>query len=62
VIREGAYADLTVFDADSVGDAATFDDPERLSTGIDQVYVNGVLSWAAGQATGARCGRVLRRR
>lgn len=61
VIREGAYADLTVFDANSVGDAATFSDPERLSTGIEQVYVNGVLSWAEGQPTEARCGRVLRR-
>jgi N-acyl-D-amino-acid deacylase len=61
VLRPGAYADLTVFDPETVGDAATFEDPERPSTGIDQVYVNGVLSWNAGAATGARPGRVLKR-
>ncbi len=61
VIRPGAFADLTVFDPDTVGDAATFEDPERPSTGIEQVWVNGSLAWSDGAATGARTGRVLRR-
>jgi len=61
VIREGAYADLTVFDPDTVGDAATFEDSERASTGIDRIYVNGTLAWHQGAATGARTGRVLKR-
>jgi N-acyl-D-amino-acid deacylase len=61
VIRAGAFADLTVFDPETVGDAATFEDPERPATGIEQVWVNGALAWTEGAATGARTGRVLRR-
>jgi N-acyl-D-amino-acid deacylase len=60
-IREGAYADLTVFDPETVADQASFDEPERPSSGIEQVYVNGVLSWADGHATGAHSGQVIRR-
>ena len=61
VIREGAYADLTVFDPDTIGDAASFEHPEEASTGIDRVYVNGTLAWQNGAPTGARTGRVLKR-
>jgi N-acyl-D-amino-acid deacylase len=61
VIRAGAFADLTVFDPETVGDTATFEDPERPATGIEQVWVNGALAWTEGAATGARTGRVLRR-
>jgi N-acyl-D-amino-acid deacylase len=61
VIREGAYADLTVFDPETVADQASFDEPERPASGIEQVYVNGVLSWADGRATGSRSGQVIRR-
>jgi len=61
VIREGAFADLTVFDPETIGDAASFENPEQPSTGIEQVYVNGTLAWALGAPTGARTGRVLKR-
>jgi N-acyl-D-amino-acid deacylase len=60
-IREGAYADLTVFDPDTVGDQATFESPTQAASGIEQVYVNGRLAWDQGAPTGARSGRVLRR-
>jgi N-acyl-D-amino-acid deacylase len=61
VLREGAYADVTLFDPVKVGDAATFDDPTRPANGIHTVIVNGEPVWADGQPTGARPGRVLRR-
>jgi N-acyl-D-amino-acid deacylase len=60
-IAEGLAADLVVFDAGSVADTATYEDPQRPAAGIDSVLVNGVAVWAQGRATGARPGRVLRR-
>jgi N-acyl-D-amino-acid deacylase len=61
VIREGACADLAVFDAGEVDEAASFAQPIRPARGIDTVVVNGEVVWTAGRATGARPGRVLRR-
>jgi len=61
ILREGAYADVTVFDPATVIDAATFEDPTRPAVGIEQVFVNGVPVWQAGAATGAHPGRALRR-
>ncbi len=60
VIRPGACADITVFDADTVLDRATFDNPVTPAAGIDYVIVNGRVVREAGAATGARSGRVLR--
>jgi N-acyl-D-amino-acid deacylase len=62
VIREGAVADLVLFDPDSVIDHATFADPTALSTGIEKVFVNGTLVWDAGKPTGARPGYVIGRK
>ena len=45
----GYHADLVLFDADKVRDAATFDDPQQAADGIDAVWVNGVLSYASGR-------------
>jgi N-acyl-D-amino-acid deacylase len=61
VLREGAYADITLFDPDSIIDSATFDDPVRPARGIHTVIVNGAPVWADGAPTGARPGRVLKR-
>jgi N-acyl-D-amino-acid deacylase len=61
VLREGAYADLCVFDADTVDETATFARPIQLAKGIEAVIANGVITWRDGKPTGARPGRVLRR-
>lgn len=61
-IQEGAFADLVVFDLQTVGDMANFQEPTARARGISQVYVNGVLVWDHGEAVEqARPGRVLKR-
>ena len=60
-IREGAYADLVVFDPATVADRATFQDPHQYPVGIDWVVVNGVVAVEAGRYLDRRPGRVLRR-
>ena len=61
VVRPGAYADLVLFDPDTVIDRATFDNPSQPAAGIELVMVNGRVVWRDGGATGARPGRALRR-
>lgn len=61
VIAVGRAADLVVFDAGTVRDAATYETPDRAAEGIDAVVVNGELAWAEGESSGARGGRVLTR-
>ena len=60
-VRPGYYADICVFDPETVIDTATFDKPIAPAKGIDTVYVNGQAVWRNGRATGARPGRMLRR-
>ena len=60
-IRRGAYADITVFDPETVIDRATFADPKQPAAGIELVMVNGQIVWQEGASTGARPGRALRR-
>jgi N-acyl-D-aspartate/D-glutamate deacylase len=62
LLREGAWADITIFDPEQIADQATFDDPHQYATGISSVVVNGVVVIEAGEHTGALPGRVLRRR
>jgi N-acyl-D-amino-acid deacylase len=59
VIREGAMADLVLFDPETVIDRSTFAKPFEPPEGIQKVFVNGALVWDAGKPTGARPGRVL---
>jgi len=59
ILREGAFADLVLFNPETVIDRATFSDPFALPTGIEKVFVNGTLVWSSNKATGARPGRVL---
>ena len=61
VLREGAYADLTLFDADTVDETATYAAPIAPARGIEAVIVNGVIVWQDGKSTGARPGRVIQR-
>ena len=59
-LAPGYFADITIFDADTVGDAATFTAPTEPATGIHTVIVNGAAVWQDGKSTGARPGKVLR--
>lgn len=60
VVREGAFADLVVFDAGRVADTATYEAPHAYPIGIEHVVVNGVMTIEAGEHTGARAGRAIR--
>ena len=60
VLKAGMWADIVVFDPDSVRDRATFEKPHQLSEGMRWVLVNGVPVIADGKATGALPGKVLR--
>ena len=58
-VRPGMWADLVLFDPDTVVDRSTFSDPFVLSAGITKVWVNGQLVWSDGAGAGARPGKVL---
>ena len=58
-IREGHFADITVFDPDSVIDTATFELPFTASRGIHCVIVNGTVAYRDGRACQERGGRFL---
>ena len=60
VLKEGAFADIAVFDPDTVEDAATFVNPIQPAKGTDAVIVNGQIAWRNGKSSGARAGRVLK--
>jgi N-acyl-D-amino-acid deacylase len=61
LIREGYYADLVLFDPDTIIDRSTAEAPHVPSVGIDRVWVNGELVYDNGSVTGARPGRPIRR-
>jgi dihydroorotase/N-acyl-D-amino-acid deacylase len=60
LIREGYFADITIFDPNTVIDRATFEDPNQYPVGINYVIVNGQIEVDKGQRTPANSGRVLR--
>lgn len=60
-VREGYWADLVLFDAATIRDAASFTDPMQPAEGIAAVWVNGELSWQQRRPTGTRAGRFLAR-
>lgn len=59
-LAAGHYADIVIFDPDTVIDHATFGEPHRYATGVRDVFVNGVQVLADGAHTGATPGRVVR--
>jgi len=61
VLRDGAFADITVFNSDTVIDRSTLEQPRQFSEGIEQVFVNGVHAVRDGLETGNLAGRALRR-
>jgi dihydroorotase/N-acyl-D-amino-acid deacylase len=57
---EGHYADLIIFDPNTVADRATFEQPHQLSVGIEHVWVNGKAVVTDGKHTGAKPGQLVR--
>ncbi|WP_158744110.1 amidohydrolase family protein [Acidisphaera sp. L21] len=60
-IRPGAFADLVLFDPATVIDKATFEESTLMSEGIEEVWANGVSTFAAGKVTGEKPGRLITR-
>jgi N-acyl-D-amino-acid deacylase len=60
LLREGFFADIAIFDPNSVGDRATFENPHQLSVGMRYVLVNGIAVVNEGNHTGAKPGRIVR--
>ena len=60
LLKEGNWADVTIFDLDSLQDNATYQRPTELPSGIAWVLVNGVVTIDHGRHTGAKAGHVLR--
>ena len=58
-LKEGMWADITVFNPATVIDRATFENPHQYPVGIDYVIVNGAITIDRGQHTGALAGRVI---
>ena len=60
LLQPGYFADVVVFDPDSVADHATFENPHQYATGVSDVFINGVQVLRDGEHTGAKPGRVVR--
>jgi N-acyl-D-amino-acid deacylase len=62
MLREGVFADITVFDPETIADKATYTEPFQYNVGVRYVFVNGRLVLDGDRHTGATPGRALRRR
>jgi N-acyl-D-aspartate/D-glutamate deacylase len=60
LIKEGFFADITVFDPENIIDKATYTQPAQLAEGVKCVIVNGRIAFESGKATGAMAGRALK--
>ena len=60
LLREGFFADVTVFDPNTIIDHSTFEKPHVVSDGVKYVFVNGTMVVRDGKHTGAKPGRALR--
>lgn len=61
-LRQGYFADVVVFDPATIQDHATYNAPHQLSTGVENVWINGVQALRNGEATRAPSGRIVRGR
>ena len=59
-LKESYYADIIIFDPNTISDHATFEKPHQLATGMHHVFVNGVQVLKSGEHTGMTPGRVVR--
>src|SRR5260370_21093868 len=60
LLKEGYFADITVFDAATIQDVGTYAEPSQLSKGVKYVFVNGQVECEADKRTGRTAGRALR--
>lgn len=60
LLQEGLFADITVFNPDTIIDRATYENPNQLSVGVEHVFVNGIAVVKDGKVTGAQPGVALR--
>jgi dihydroorotase/N-acyl-D-amino-acid deacylase len=60
-LKEGYFADVTIFDPKTIIDRATYTEPAQLPQGVKYVFVNGQLEFENGRLTGTNAGRALRR-
>lgn len=60
LLKEGYFADIVVFDPESIQDHATFEDPHQYATGVNHVFVNGQQVLKDGEHTGATPGKIVR--
>lgn len=58
-LKPGMFADVVVFDPNTIADRATFENPHQLAVGVKDVFVNGVQVLKDGEHTGAKPGRAL---
>jgi N-acyl-D-amino-acid deacylase len=58
-LKPGYYADVVVFDPATIKDNATFDKPQQLASGVNDVFINGVQVMKGGKHTGATPGRFV---
>ncbi len=62
VLKEGYWADLVLFDPETIADTATYDEPKREADGVQAVVVNGKMAFLAGLHLGVGSGQMLRYR
>ena len=60
LLAPGYFADVVVFNPETIQDKATFAEPHQLAVGVEEVFVNGVWTLKDGEHTGATGGRVVR--
>ena len=58
-LKSGMFADVVVFNPNTIADRATFDNPHQLAVGVQDVFVNGIQVLKDGEHTGAKPGKAL---
>lgn len=60
VLKEGNFADVVIFDPETIADRATYNDPKQYTVGVEAVIVNGQIAMEDGKQTDVCAGRVVR--
>ncbi|MGH8323593.1 MAG: N-acyl-D-amino-acid deacylase family protein, partial [Steroidobacteraceae bacterium] len=62
MLKAGDFADVVMFDPQTIQDHATYERPQQLATGVENVWINGIQALRSGEATGRPSGRAVRGR